>query len=293
MLQPDPKDSRPSSSRGSVIDVLMVTHARPAYTRLSLPRLLDSCDDAMRIWVWHNGNDPETLDIVRSLLPHPALHRLHHSPENQLLRAPINWFLSNADGDLLSLINDDCLVNDGWGRMLRQAHEDVDAFGVLACWHFSTEDYLPELAERKTRTFTCGHRIMLNPWVQGSGIVMKRRCAETVGLLGPNERGFTSYCIRVAAAGWINGWYMPILPIDHMDDPRSPHTLLKTDADIARHLPLSAQFRGIDSIEGWISHLRRSARIVQESPIDPRQYIGLRKRVRRLWTRVRRRELMY
>ncbi len=275
------------------IDLLMVTHARPHYTRLSLPRMLESCDDTMRVWVWHNGTHAETLQVVRANLDHPRLHRFHHSSSNQLLREPINWFFRNAQGGLLGFLNDDCLVSDGWADKLRKAHQDVAQFGVIACWHFPVEDYLPELAQKKTHRFACGHQLMVNPWVQGSGVIMKRECVEALGALPARDKGFTRYCIRIAAAGWINGWCVPLVPIDHMDDPRSPHTMLKTDADLERHLPLSAWMRGTRTIEAWTAHLRKSARVVQESPIDPRLYLGVRKRIRRFWTRMKHQELLY
>lgn len=275
------------------IDLLMITHARPHYTRKSLPLLLDSCDESMRVWVWHNGNDEQTLDVVREYLEHPRLHRFHHSETNQLLREPINWFFSHAKGELLGFVNDDCLVSEGWGQKLRKAHCDEPKFGVLACWHFPIEDFDIQLAEPKIRSFTGGHQVMLNPWVQGSGVVMKHQCIDHLGLLPPKDKGFTSYCMRIAAAGWVNGWYLPLIPIDHMDDPRSTHTMLRSDVDLAEHLPLSAQFRGIRSINEWKTHLRKTARALHTSPADPKQYFGLRKKIRRAMTRLKRQELLY
>ena len=275
------------------LDVLMVTFDRPEYTRLSLRRLLDSGDDNMRVWVWHNGNDAETLSVVQSMRWDPRFFKFHHSPENQFIRAPINWLFEHARGDLLSLVNDDCIVSDGWIRTLRAAHQDIAQLGVVACWHFQEEDFDPALAVRKTRTFQGGHRIMCNPWVQGSGIMLKRQCVERIGLLRKREPGFTPYCIRLANAGWINGWYLPLVPIDHMDDPRSPNTLLRTDADLATHMPLSARLRETHTITAWVEHLRRSARIVQKAPIDPRIYVGVRRKIRRSWARLRRQKVLY
>ena len=275
------------------LDILMVTHKRPRYTRLSLGRLLDSCDDSMRVWVWHNGDDAETLAVVDSMRQHDRFHRFCHSPENQYTRAPTNWLFEEARGDLLSLVNDDCVVSDGWAQTLRAAHRDVPDFGVIACWHFQPEDFMPDLAGRKIRAFAAGRRLMVNPWVQGSGIMIKRCCVEAIGLLGSDERGFTRYCLRVAAAGWINGWHLPLIPIDHMDDPRSIRTMLRTDADLANHLPRSARFRNVETIDQWVSHLQRSARMVHEAPTDPRLYVGLRKKLRRGWARLRRRRPLY
>ncbi|MHC4217252.1 MAG: glycosyltransferase [Planctomycetota bacterium] len=277
----------------SSIDILMVTHDRPDYTRLALGALLDSCDDAMRVWVWHNGNDSETLEVVRFMSDHERFHRLHHSPENRLIREPINWLFEHAEGDLLSLVNDDCVVSDGWARTLSRVHDDIPELGVAACWHFQEEDFIPELADSKTLEFSGGHRLMVNPWVQGSGVMVKRECIQEIGGLTAGEQGFTPWCIRLAVVGWVNGWCVPLVPIDHMDDPRSPNTQLQDDDDLRAGLPLSARHRGTETIDEWTAHLRRSALIIQQAPADPYLYVGWRKKLRRGWSRLRGQEVMY
>jgi GT2 family glycosyltransferase len=275
------------------IDVLMITYNRAAYTARSLAALLESCDEAMRVWVWQNGSDPDTFDVVRSMLDHPRLHRFHHSPTNELVRKPTNWLLEHARGDLLGVVADDCVVSRGWADHLRAAHAADARYGVLACWHFHVTDFDPRVAAAKTRTSPGGQRVLAHPWVQGSGVLVKRACVEEMGLLPPADKGFTGYCIRLANRGWINGWPIPLIPIDHMDDPRSPHTQLRTDDDLEQHLPLSARLRGTRTIAEWTDHLRRSARIVQEAPNDPRVYVGVRKKLRRVMTRLRREPLYY
>jgi len=259
------------------IDVLMVTYNRPAYTER----------------VWHNGTDESTLRVVRSMQAHPRFHQLHHSDENRKLRPAINWVFERADGELLALINDDCLVADGWDHALAAAHAVEERFGVLACWHFPREDFDDTLASPKIRAFSGGQRLMMNPWVQGSGVMLKRECVDALGPLEPHETGFTPYCKRAALAGWINGWVLPLVLIDHMDDPRSPNTGLKSDADLRACVPLSARDRGVKTIGQWTAHLRKSARAIQTSPTDPRDYVGWRKKLRRIRTRLLRQELMY
>src|SRR5262249_24933662 len=125
------------------VDVLMITYNRPEYTRLSLQRLLDSCSEDARVWVWHNGADADTLGVVEALRGHPRFCRFHHSPENRKLREPTNWLWSQATGLYLSKVDDDCLVPDGWIEKLRCAHEDVPEFGVIGCWRFEDEDFVP------------------------------------------------------------------------------------------------------------------------------------------------------
>ena len=69
--------------------------------------------------------------------------------------------------------------------------------------------------------------------------------------------------------------------------------MLRTDADLAANMPLSARYRNTATMAQWVGHLRMSARTVQEAPSDPRLYVGVRKKIRRTWARLRRRKAMY
>ncbi len=265
------------------IDILMITYNRPEYTQLALSRLLETCDERMRVWLWHNGDDEPTLAVVEALRDHPCVHRFHHSRENVRLREPTNWAWSESDGDYVCKVDDDCMMPPGWADTLRDAHRQNPAFGVIGCWRFFPEDFVPELAEKKIKTFAGGHQLMQNFWVEGSGFLMKRQCVRQGGKLQDGQ-SFPSYCTALAKNGWINGWYYPFLFQEHMDDPRSEHSLLKTDKDLKQYLPLSAQMNGVETLEAWQAQLRRSARRVQEASIDPADYRGwraLRSKVRR------------
>jgi len=267
------------------IDIVFITYIRPEYTRLSLKRLLDTCDESMRVWVWHNGTDEETLEIVQSFRDHPSFFKFHHSIENKKLNEPTNWLWTHAKGDFLSKVDDDCLMPYDWANVLRRAHADVPEFGVIGCWRFPEEDFVPELANKKTREFTGGHRLMQNCWIEGSGYLMKRECLKVNGLLRSAET-FTDYCIRLANKGWINGWYYPFLYQVHMDDPRSPNTLLKSDDDFKRYLPLTARKFGLGSLDEWSERLRNSPVVLQTANINPKLYVGWRGRMRRIRRRI-------
>ena len=270
-----------------LLDILMITYDRPEYTRRSLERLLETCTDQMRVWVWHNGNDPETLDVVRSLIEHPRIHRFHNSPENVGLEGPTNWLWSNADGAYVSKVDDDCLVPDNWAEELIEIHRRNSRVGAVGCWRFYDEDFVPRLAEKKIVKLNGDHRLMQNCWVQGSSYVLKRRCIEAHGLLD-RKTNFTLYCIKLALAGWINGWRYPFLHEEHMDDPRSPYTTLKTDADFTQNRPLSAVVAEVASLAEWANRVRYMARSAQEASLDPRQHVGWRKKIRGLGRRMKR-----
>lgn len=260
------------------VDVLMISHRRPEYVELSLPRLLDTADELTRVWLWHNGDDERTLEVVRRFADHPRVHRLHHSVENVGLTEPTNWLWSHAEGEFVSKVDDDCLVSAGWIQTLRAAHRDFAGFGAIGSWRFLDDDFVPEHAHKKVATYG-GHQILRNLWVQGSGYLLR---SEAVAEQGPLRAGqsFTKYCIELARRGRINGWYYPFLPEEHMDDPRSPNTIYTSDEAFMARRPLSAVVTGVKTVAEWEAQMRRSAVVVQSASLDPRDYSGLRLRRR-------------
>jgi len=268
----------------SRLDILMITYNRDKYTGLTLKRLLDTCDEDMRVWVWQNGDDSETIATVQSLRDHPRFYKYHHSSENKKLNAPTNWLWQNSDDDYFAKVDDDCLVPHAWANVLRKALDDVSDLGLVSCWHYPAEDFVPELAMKKVRPLPGGHRVMLNCWVGGSGYLMRRECCEKLGPLKRNQ-SFTNYGIRISRLGYIVGWYYPFLYQEHFDDPRSQHTQLKTDFDLQKHLPLSADAWRARTLQAWIERLRNDARYIQGAPANPKLYIGWRARVRRICKR--------
>lgn len=269
-----------------VVDILMITYNRPAYSALSLDRLLSTCDESARVWLWHNGSDEETLRVVTRFREHPRVHQFHHSAKNEKLRLATNWVLREGQGEFFAKVDDDCLVPPGWLDVLRSSHQDEPCLGAVSCWHFLESDFSSELAKPKMRTLSGGHRIMAHPWVGGSGFLLKRACIERAGIIGDGET-MTTYFMRIARLGWINGWYYPLLIQDHMDDPRSPNTMLKSDEDLKRFMPLSAANFGSGTLAAWDAQLRRSARQLQTSPSDPRYYSPWRVKLRRVVARAR------
>lgn len=267
------------------IDVLMITYRRPHYTRLTLERLLATCNENMRVWVWHNGDHQETLDVVRSFSGHPRFHRFHHCPENLKLRVPTNWLYTESKGGFVSKVDDDCMMPFGWGETLLKAMRDEPRFGILSCWHFQEDDFVPELAKGKLQTFG-GHTVLRNMWVAGSGYLMRRRVVEKYAPIQEHET-FSGFGMRAALGGEIVGWYWPPLRQLHLDDPREPLTAIKTDEDLLKELPLSAIKSGVKTRADWIARLKRSAREVQAASIDPSYYTPWRRAMRRGMTRVK------
>jgi cellulose synthase/poly-beta-1,6-N-acetylglucosamine synthase-like glycosyltransferase len=278
-------DTFSSSDVNRGIDVLMVTYNRPVYTARSLAAVFEHSAPATRIWLWHNGNDADTLRVVEQY--RDRLFRFVHSEENVRLTKPTNWLFENATGALLGKVDDDCIVPSSWDTQLSRAHCDEPSFGVLGCWRFFDEDFIPELAHKKIRSFRGGHRLLCNHWVAGTGYLMKRECVADIGLV-KEARGFSDYCIELARRGWVNGWTYPFLYQEHMDDPRAAHTGIRSDEDLRRSGPLSAQQHNITTVSAWEQKLRQSARDVQAAPLGLAYYSPMRRRARNLRLRLSR-----
>ena len=285
MADPLTVRSGANATEGLVVDVLMITFNAPGYVKLSLPRLLDSCDEQTRIWLWHNGTHEETLEVTKGFASDPRVHRFHHSIENVRLTDPTNWMWAESNGAFLSKVDDDCLLPVDWIKRLRHAHEGNDEFGAIGASRLREEDIIPEAFEKKLQNFGPGLDLFRNHWVQGSGYLLKRKWVDKHGLLKPDQ-SWTNYCLELALDGAINGFLYPLIFEDHMDDPRSEHTLLHTDDDFRWRMPLSAKRSKVQTLDDWGRRMRRSAREVQEASLDLRSWVGWRRRLHNLRSRI-------
>jgi glycosyltransferase involved in cell wall biosynthesis len=265
---------------------MLVTHNRARYTSLTLPRLLETCPEGSRVWVWHNGSDRDVLDVIDQHRGHARLHRVHVSPENVGLRPALNWLWTEAEGEFLSKVDDDSLMEPGWVEHLMRAHHAWSGFGVLGSWRFPEEDWDETVAARKI-TELHGVRILRNHWVQGSGHMFRRSLVTEMGALQPGQ-SFPAWCLRVAQKGYVNGWPLPLVREEHLDDPRHPLTDFVDEASYQASLPLSAKHTRALTLADWLEQTKSDARAVQGASLDLRQYIGWRRKLIHARRRVRR-----
>jgi len=262
------------------IRILMITYNRPSYTELSLKTLCENTPETAKIVIWDNASGEQTRAVVKKYENHPRVDRIIFNSTNEKLRRPTNWFFENyREADFLGKVDDDCLVPVGWCETLQQAHRAIPEAGILGCWHFLPEDFDEDKARKKI--FWYGeHRIMRNCWVGGSGYMMKKAVIDKIGLIRKGE-SFTTFCLRAASKGFINGWYYPFLIQEHMDDPRAEHTGIKTKEDFKRQIPLTATTFKIESLDDWIQFHRDDAKRQQVYSIDPNDFIGVQAKIKR------------
>jgi glycosyltransferase involved in cell wall biosynthesis len=266
-------------NKSGVCDVLMIAHNRPEYTALSLPALLESGDETLRVWVWQNGENAEVSKIIDAYTNHDRLYKLYRSPKNLGLRAPTNWLWSESDANYVGKVDDDILMPQGWAHKLKCAHEKVRHFGVLGCWVFPAVDYNEKMAKKKISRYQ-GEAIVENGWMPGPAYLMKRACVQKAGLLREDDT-FPAYSVRLAWAGWIHGWLLPLICCENMDDPRSPRCLLKTQDAFEKYTPLTAAKNNVTTLEGWKSLSERAARGILQSPKKAGRLFWVRRMFRR------------
>ena len=259
----------------------MITYNRSYYTELSLSTLLSSCDDTMRVWIWHNGNDPGTLRVVSALRHHPKVSNFFHSPTNRKLTDATNWLWANSSSQYVAKVDDDILVPDNWLEPLRSPAEADTTVGCVSAWTFPLSDFDPVLSHHKIRTLSTGTQLMCHPWVGGGCYVMPRQCVLDGGPLKPDQ-SFAKYLTKLSWRGWTHGWALPLVTADHMDDPRASHSMIRTDEDLQHNLPLTAAKGGVSTVEEWDSLLRKTALDIQRSKSRPGRAFALRSALYRM-----------
>ncbi|MBN1846256.1 MAG: glycosyltransferase [Sedimentisphaerales bacterium] len=260
------------------IDILFLAYNRLPCTKISIPALLADPEEEFSLTLWDNGSTDGTREYLDSL-DDPRIVRTVFAKENVRLQGAVNDLVERSKADLIGMVFEDILVTPGWTRTLAQAHADIPKFGMIGSWHFPLEDFDYELARPKIHTYG-SHQLILNPWTGvGAGLV-KRRAMQECGPLQSSRT--TYYWIQMALKGYVNGYYYPLIPADHMDDPRSPYTLIKTEEDFQRLRPPTAAGHGVTCLADWIERCHQDAIHIQTLDPDPRQYVGWRAKWRRL-----------
>jgi glycosyltransferase involved in cell wall biosynthesis len=265
------------------IDLIFITHNRLEYTKLSLASVLADETEEFSLTIWDNASTDATVDYLKNQVNDARIADIVFSKENIGQIAAVNQVWARSKADLVGKLDNDCIVTPGWTRTLTEAHNDIPKLGVVACWHFFPDDFIYELAQQKIQQFN-RHRILRHPWTCGTGFLLKR---DTFSKLGPMEGNVTTpYWLKVALAGYVNGFYYPFIYQEHMDDPRSSHTMLKSDGDLIKLMPETARKFHVITLDEWVRFLRRDALVIHTQSTDPRDHNGWRPRLRKIKNKI-------
>jgi glycosyltransferase involved in cell wall biosynthesis len=264
------------------LDLIFITYNRLPYAKLSLPALLADPTEEFSLTIWDNGSTDGTREFL-SFVDDPRIVRKVFSKENVRIHGAVNDVISNSKADLIGIIFDDDLVTPGWTRPLACAHADVPEFGMVGCWHFSPEEFDYERAKHKIQRFG-KHQILRHPWTGvGAGLVKLKTLKEC----GPLESSrTTNYWIRMAQKGYVNGYYFPLIYVEHMDYPWAEHFAFTNKFDEWLSKSSGAIRHGIKTIEDAKAWHQVIVRSILDDPWDVKYYVGWRRKIRNLRSRV-------
>jgi GT2 family glycosyltransferase len=267
------------------IHLAYLTYNRLEYTKKSLAALLADPTEEFALTIWDNGSSDGTQDFLKTINDR-RIREIVYSPKNLGQTIVTNKLWSETDADLVGKVDNDCLVTPGWTRILTRAHQDIPKLGVVGCWHFFPIDFDYERAKHKVQKFG-DHQIFRHPWIDGSALLVKR---ELYMRLAPcQEREYlTGFWLRLALAGYINGFYYPLVLQEHMDDVRSEHNRL-------RSMPFEEAYKYIPAFaSGQIKDQKTYDKLhkdildnLLDDPFEPKHYSGWRETVKKVVRRTK------
>jgi len=258
------------------IDLIFMTYNRLAYTKLALPALLGDSTEEFSLILWDNASTDGTQDFLSSVND-PRIVEKVFSEKNIGLGGAINYLFSKSSADLVGIIPNDLLVTPGWTRQLVRAHADVPEFGLLGCWHLGKEFFDESRARHKIQRFGC-HQILRHPWTGGAAGLVKLKAVRECGLLESNTT--PGYWKRMALKGYVNGYYFPLICVEHMDYPWSEYFVYAGRFQEWLAASSGAMRHGIRTIEDAKAWHKIVVQNILDEPWDAKYYTGWRVKLR-------------
>lgn len=170
-----------------------------------------SSPELLQVICVDNGSQDGSRQLIATQFPQATLLP---QPTNLGFAGGVNVGLRAATGDLLVLLNQDCLVQPGWLEALCQAIEANDALGVVGGQIFNTDGSVNHAGAVLQRPLAYGHHLTTETqpieYVTGAMFAIARRAWETVGEF---DEGFfpayfeeVDYCFRARQAGFAIGY---------------------------------------------------------------------------------------
>jgi glycosyltransferase involved in cell wall biosynthesis len=262
------------------ITLAFVTYNRLAYTKLALASILADRDEQFSLIIWDNASTDGTADYLRCVND-PRIIDVVFSKHNVGQIEAVNAIWQRCHTDLVGKLDNDCIMTPGWTRRLAGAHHDIDNLGVIACWHYFPDDFDYEKAKHKIQTFG-NHQIFRHPWTCGTGLLVKRCAYKRMGpIVGP---GTTQYWLGMASKGYINGFYYPLIHQEHMDDPKSAHSMLKDEESYqaAKAVTFNINRHGQHTLADRWQWRQKVLDELLQSPWEAKYYTGWRAKLERL-----------
>ena len=219
---------RPDSPTAAT--VLMVTYNRLDYTKLAVDALLASDHPLLDIVIWDNASTDGTREWLAEQFLHDERVALVLSNRNTGCTHPMNVVWGTVRTPLVAKVDNDTLVPPHLLSELSHLLSESSQLGVVSGCHYRSDD-MQELDQVNSDG---EQRILRRPHVGGCAVMMRRKVFTQFGPIVCQrlssetpylESGWTDYQHRLTQAGYLNGYPLPLIYVDHMEDIRSEHCL--------------------------------------------------------------------
>ena len=196
-------------------DIIMITHNRLEYLKMSLPCLLAQDNKDFLLTIWDNGSRDDVIAYLDTIKDPRVL--VIKSNENIALAVVVSKLFERSTLTFIGKIDPDTIVSSDWLSRCVEAHNRTE-LGVIGGFHFRPEDL--DGIEPKIDTIN-GVGVWQKTHIGGCAFLMRRK--DFTAYLGNGLYGFTEFQQAFQRNGKINGYlWNPILYVEHMEDARSP-----------------------------------------------------------------------
>lgn len=246
------------------VDLFLVTSNRRYYLEKTLAQLLKN-PYPFRLYCWDNASRDGSRELLSSV-GDSRMVTTHFSEGNVGQLEPFLWFMEKAESDLAGKVDDDILLPEDWIERIAPLLHREPRFGLLGCWNFLPRDWDPKKAAHKIVTVG-GVRVFRNAWIGGASFLARREYLNRYLQPAGGGYGLPVNQIRMTEDGLINGYPLPLVQADHLDDPRSPSFLEREKSKEGRPGATMSRKHMAD-LEEYGNWIAEDARRILEEPIS-------------------------
>ncbi len=259
------------------IELVLVSYNRLSYIQHVIKSLFADQSEDFTVVFWDNGSTDGTREYLASQTD-PRISKKVFAKDNVWVHGAANAVFEDSTAELVGILNDDIILSPGWTKTLSRAHADIPELGFIGCWHLGKEFFHYHRAKHKIQTFG-EHKILRHPWTGGASGLVKRKAWKEVGPFESKQT--TNLWLRMARKGYVNGFYFPLIHVEHMDYVWSPYYMSKDNIRYGLSNSVTAATQGVHSIKEAKAWHQKVVDNVLDDPWEAGYYFGIRKVLRR------------
>ena len=226
-----------------LVEIIYITYNRLAYTKITLPVLLDCNYKNYKITIVDNGSVDGTIEYLKTI-KNKHVKKIVFNKKNKGLVRPTKTFWKESNAKYFGKIDNDILVQKNFISTLVKAHEKNSKLAILGYCHFRKEDIDYKKLYPKIMNID-NVNLRKQPWIGGNYIAKSKIIKKHKGykqswkfFKKQTLHGFNRYQNKLTELGFINGYIADankqLFLWEHLDDPRHIYYMKNKDYDIRK-----------------------------------------------------------